>query len=249
MNPKTSEEARKLYSSVEHRMHFYHDKADVVICPPFIFLPSLSLHAHYTHLGSQNLYSQESGAFTGEVSVSQLTGFRVTHVILGHSERRIYFGETDAQVRLKVEAALNHKIIPIVCLGGDAKATRTAMKRLTTKQFNAAVKGLDKKLIGKIIFVYEPIWAISTFKQSEPATGEHAAELIMHIREMIAKHVGATHAANMPVLYGGSVNKGNVHEFSKFPAIDGVLVGAASLDADNFIAIIKEFHRESIHKA
>ncbi len=248
MNPKTSDEARKLFLGIEHRMHFFNDKAQVVLCPPFIYLPQLSLYSHHIRLGAQNLHAKDSGAFTGEVSVAQLSGLRVTHVILGHSERRIYFGETDSQVREKIEAALRHKMIPVVCLGGDPKASKGTMKRLVTKQFKAAVNGLDKKLVGKIIFVYEPIWAISTFKNAEPATGEHAAELTLHIRDLLEKIVGTVHAANMPILYGGSVNKANVHEFSKFPTIDGALVGAASLDSDNFMTVVKEFHRESIHK-
>jgi triosephosphate isomerase (TIM) len=249
MNPKTLDQARRIFLGIEHRMHFYQDKAEVVVCPPFLFLPALSHHAHYMKLGAQNLHWQDEGAFTGEVSPSQLATWRVEYVILGHSERRIHFDETDASVRLKIDAAIKHKITPIVCLGGDAKATQANMKRLTTRQFNAAVKGLDKKHLEKIIFVYEPTWAISTMKNAEPATGEHAADLIMHIREMIAKHVGVTRSASMHVLYGGSVNKANVHEFAMHPTIDGALVGAASLEPDNFIAVIKEFHRESIHKA
>ena len=249
MNPETLDQARRIFQGVEHRMHFFQDKTEVVVCPPNLFLPGLSHYAHYIKLGAQNLHWQDFGAFTGEVSPKQLSVWNVDYAILGHSERRIHFGETDQSVRLRIDGALQHKIVPVVCLGGDVKASQSNMKRLTTKQFNVAVKGLEKKQIEKIIFVYEPTWAISTMKNAVPATGEHAVDLIMHIRSLLAKHVGVTRSANMRVLYGGSVNKANVHEFAKYPTIDGALVGAASLDSDNFISVIKEFHRESIHKA
>jgi triosephosphate isomerase (TIM) len=249
MNPENLDQARRIFQGVEHRMHFFQDKTEVVVCPPYIFLPGLTHHAHYTKLGAQNLHWQDTGAFTGEVSAKQLSAWSLGYAILGHSERRIQFGESDENVRLKIKAAIKHRIVPVVCLGGDAKASQNNMKRLTTKQFNAAVKGLDKKQIEKIIFVYEPTWAISTMKNAEPATGEHAADLIMHIRQLSAKHVGVTRSAGMHILYGGSVNKANVHEFAKHPTIDGALIGAASLEPDNFVSVIKEFHRESIHKA
>jgi triosephosphate isomerase len=249
MNPMSAEEARRIFLGVEHRMHLYRDKAEVVVCAPFVFLPGLVHHSQFAQTGAQNLHWEESGAFTGETSVKQLVNFGVRYVILGHSERRIYFGETDSFVGIKIISALRHKIIPIVCLGGDAKASKANIKKLITKQFNAAVKGLDKRQTEKIVFVYEPTWAISTMRKSEPETGEHAAEMIGHIRAMLAKHVGAGKSASMQVLYGGSVNPANVQEFSKHPTIDGALVGAASLDPDKFIAIVKEFHRESIHKS
>lgn len=248
MNPQTLEQARTLFLGVEHRMHLYHDKAMVTVCAPFVFLPPLSHYRHYVRIGAQNVFFKENGAFTGEISIPHLANWDVEYVILGHSERRIFFDESDEYVRLKVEACLNNKLTPVVCLGGDSKATKDAMKRLTTKQFNAAVKGLEKRQIEKIIFVYEPTWAISTIKKAQPATGEHAAELIKHIRGLLGKHVGLEKASNSQILYGGSVNKSNVHEFAKHPGIDGALVGAASLNADDFISIIKEFHRESIHK-
>jgi triosephosphate isomerase len=174
--------------------------------------------------------------------------WKVAYVILGHSERRIYLGETDSMVNAKIVAALNAKIIPVVCLGGEEGAIKSEMKTLVTKQFVKAIRGLDKKHLEKIIFVYEPVWAISTMKNAKPANGEHAVEMIDHIRSLIARRLTRERAANMRVLYGGSVNKDNVSEFAKHPQIDGALVGAASLDANNFWAVIEEFNRESIHK-
>jgi triosephosphate isomerase len=248
MNPDTIEQARVLVSTLEHRMHQVAPKTDVVICPPFTFIAPLSHYSHLTHLGAQNVSWALSGAFTGEISTTMLKNWKTQFVILGHSERRLYLGETDSMVNAKVIACLNAKLTPVVCLGGEEGAVKEEMMTLVTKQFVRVTKGLDKKHLEKIIFVYEPIWAISTMKNSKPASGEHACELIDHIRALLAKKITKERAANMRVLYGGTVNRDNVHEFARFPEIDGALVGAASLDRDNFWEIINEFSRESIHK-
>jgi triosephosphate isomerase (TIM) len=247
MNPETMEQARALLLAAEHRAHLVAHSADVVVCPPFVFLAPFSHHSHLVKLGAQNIAWAEAGAFTGEISAPQLKQWGIEYVILGHSERRLYFGEDDAGVNQKVLVALKHKIHPVVCLGGDEKAKKGEMKRLVTKQFNAAVKGLDREQVGKVIFAYEPFWAISTMKKSTPATGEHASELISHIRALLAKKVGKGHAHHMKVLYGGTVNKANAHEFAMYPEISGALVGGASLDPEAFWHIVKEFARESIH--
>ncbi|MEJ0021320.1 MAG: triose-phosphate isomerase [Candidatus Doudnabacteria bacterium] len=173
--------------------------------------------------------------------------WNVKYVILGHSERRLSLGETDSVVNAKIIAALKHKITPIVCLGGEEGAVKTEMKNLVTRQFAEVTKDLDKKQLEKIVYVYEPIWAISTMKRSEPATGEHASELIEHIFQLLEHRIGKA-ARNLRVLYGGTVNKNNVQEYAKYPIIDGALVGAASLDTENFWQVIKEFNREAIHR-
>jgi triosephosphate isomerase len=247
MNPDDVQTARHLVSSIEHRMHKVLHHVDVVICPPYSFLAPLSHYSHMTHIGAQNVSWAIGGAFTGEISAAQLLNWKTKYVILGHSERRIYLGETDSMVNAKIIAALNAKLTPVVCLGGEAGAIKNEMRTLVTKQFIAVTKGLDKKHVEKIIFVYEPVWAISTMKNSKPASGEHALEMIIHIRNLLAKKITKERAANMQVLYGGTVNKDNVHEFSKFAEIDGALVGAASLDVENFWEIINEFARESVH--
>jgi len=246
MNPQTTDEARRLVASFEHRMHAVSDRTEVVVCAPFIFIPPLSHYIHEVKIGSQNISWADSGSLTGEISGGQLAGFNVKYVILGHSERRMYLGETDSMVNAKVFAAFSHKIIPIVCLGGEEGAIMGEMKTLVTKQFIKITKDLSKQQIEKIVYVYEPIWAISTMKRSMPATGEHALELITHIYHLLEKKIGKA-AHNVRVLYGGTVNKDNVHEYAKYPKIDGALVGAASLDPDNFWQIVSEFNRESIH--
>lgn len=248
MNPLTVDAARQLILSVEHRMHTVSNTTEVVVCPPSIYLAPFSHHVNLTSLGVQNISWEDKGAFTGEISAAQVKQWDIDYVILGHSERRLYAGENDADVNKKIVAALNHKMHPVVCLGGEPGAKKIGMKRLVSKQFGAAVKGLDKLDIFKIIFAYEPIWAISTMKNSEPASGEHALELVEHIRELLAKKIGKDQAKNAKVLYGGTVNKENVHEFARYPEISGALVGGASLQSENFWEIVKEFSRESIHK-
>lgn len=249
MNPQNLTDARRLASSIEHRMSKVSNQAEVVICPPFTFLAPLSHYTQQVRLGAQNVSWAEKGAFTGEISGHMLKQWNVEYVILGHSERRMYLGETDSMVAAKVIAALNDKITPVVCLGGETGAIKSEMKTLTTKQFIKITKDLDKKHIEKIIFVYEPIWAISTMKNAKPATGEHAAEMVLHIQSLLAKKLGLDRAKQVRILYGGSINRENVREFAAFPEIDGALVGAAALDIENFWAVISEFARESVHKS
>lgn len=213
---------------------------EVAICPPALFLPAFSHYSHNIKLGAQNMSWEEEGAFTGELSPTMFKAMNVSYVILGHSERRLFFGETDSMVAFKLSAALKHKITPIVCLGGEEGAKKADMKKIVTKQFSAVTKDIERKDLRKVIFVYEPVWAISTMRNSRPDTGEHAAELIDHIQKMAGK--------DCRVIYGGTVNQNNVHEYAKFPQIDGALVGAASLDPQNFWEVIKEFNRESIHR-
>jgi triosephosphate isomerase (TIM) len=249
MNPQTLADARALAVPLEHRLHKAMQKVDVVLCPPFIFLPALSNYLDFTLLGAQNVSWAKEGAFTGEISAQQLKNWKVSYVILGHSERRLYLGETDSIVNAKLAAALIAKMTPVVCLGGEEGAVEQDMQSLVTRQFNGITKDLDSKHLEKVIFVYEPIWAISTMSGSKPASGEHALGMITHIQDLLGKRLGVARSKNMRILYGGTVNQNNVHEFSKFPQIDGALVGSASLDLENFWAVIEEFARESLHKS
>jgi triosephosphate isomerase len=247
MNPQTVDEARRLVASFEHRIHAVSAYTEVVVCVPFVYLPALTHYTHGVELGAQNMSWAESGALTGEISPSMLKQWNVNYVLLGHSERRLYLGETDSVVNAKIISAIEHKLTPIVCLGGEPGAIKSEMKNLVTKQFIKLTKDLDKRQLEKIVYVYEPVWAISTMKKSEPATGEHAYELIAHIFELLEKKIGKN-ARNVRILYGGTVNKDNVHEYAKYPQIDGAMVGAASLNSDNFWQVVSEFNREAIHK-
>jgi triosephosphate isomerase (TIM) len=248
MNPETIVEARGLLNPIEHKLHGLDKNVEVCICVPSVFLPVLSNMAHTVILGAQNISWLEKGSLTGEVSGKQLKQWNIKYVILGHSERRSYIGETDEMINKKIIQAIKLKLSPIVCLGGDRKAKEENMSPIVTSQFHAAIKDLDRKQIEKIVFVYEPTWAISTSKQHRQATGEHALQHLLQIQNLLANQVGKERSKNMRILYGGTVNKNNVHEYAMHPEIDGVLVGAASLDPNDFWEVINEFSRESIHK-
>jgi triosephosphate isomerase len=247
MNPKTLPEARKLVSGLEHRMHTVSEHTQVAVCAPFVFLAPLSHHLHNVKLGAQNLSWATEGALTGEISALQLKHYKVEYVILGHSERRLYLGETDSMVREKIKTSLEQKITPIVCLGGEEHARENEMKSVVSRQFTGVTKDLSREQLENIIYVYEPVWSISTMENSKPASGEHALELIEHIYKLLEDRIGVV-AKNIRVLYGGTVNKHNVAQYARYPLIDGALVGSASLDPENFWKIIKEFNRESIHR-
>ena len=248
MNPQTVPEARRIFNSIEQRMHNI-NHTEVVICAPSIFIAPLSHSAHRTKLGAQNVSWAPEGPLTGELSVGQVELFNVRYIILGHSERRINLGETDEMIKQKIPIILKHKMVPIVCLGGEKGAKKQDMKGIITKQFKTAISSLDKREIVKCVFVYEPVWAISTVKNSRPATGQNAQEMILFIQNLLAKKVGKDHAKHVRILYGGTVNKNNVNQYAKYPEIDGALVGAASLAPDNFWQVIKEFDREAVHRA
>lgn len=248
MNPQTVQDARRIFNSIEQRMYNIHH-TEVVICVPSIFAAPLTHSAHMTRLGAQNVSWASEGPLTGEVSVKQLELFNIKYIILGHSERRIFLGETDEMVKQKILVILKHKIIPVICLGGEKGASKLDMKKIISQQFKTAILSLDKKDLLKCVFVYEPVWAISTMKNSRPATGVHALEMILFIQNLLAKKVGKDHAKHMRILYGGTVNKFNVNQYAKYPEIDGALVGAASLDPNNFWEVIKEFDREAVHRA
>lgn len=247
MNPQAIAEAKKLLKELQNQTESVADRIEAVVCPPFVFLPALAFRTKHIKLGAQNVSWANSGALTGEVSALELKQLGVEYVIVGHSERRLYLGETDSVVNAKIMELLKHNLVPIVCLGGEENATEVGMRELVTRQFHNCTKDLSKSDLAKLVYAYEPVWAISTMQNSKPATGEHARELIKHIYDLLEKKIGKQ-AENVKVLYGGTVNKDNVHEYAKYPEICGALVGAASLDANNFGEITKEFNRESIHR-
>ena len=247
MNPQTLDEARVLVSSWQHRARSLSDRTTVAVAAPFVFLPALSHYLKEVKLGAQNLSWAEQGALTGEISADQLKEWKVEYVILGHSERRLYLGETDSVVNAKLIAALKNKLTPVLCLGGETGAIKNEMQTLVTKQFIACTHNLDESDLAKIIYVYEPVWAISTMKNSQAATGEHAAEMVDHIYKLLEHRIGKK-SQHIKVIYGGTVNQDNVGEYAQHPQIGGALVGAASLDVDNFWRVVEEFDRESVHR-
>jgi len=207
---------------------------DIVICPPFVSIESLAdlFDGTSLYLGAQNMHWEEKGAFTGEISPLMLK-HRADYVILGHSERRQYFHETDEDVRRKVEAALRHDLRPIVCVGETLSEYEAGDTwHVVSRQVGMALDGLD---IRNCVIAYEPIWAIGTGKA---ATGEIANEVIAQIRDKVRHMHGDEAADSTQILYGGSVNARNIAEFVSLPEIDGALVGGASLEAYQFVRIV-----------
>lgn len=213
-------------------------KAEVVVAPVFPYLPMAVELTKGTpiHVAAQNMHWEESGAFTGEVSPAMLVDIGVTHVIIGHSERRTYFNETDETVNKKTKAALAHNLTPIVCCGETLEQREEGiMQSWIEGQIEKALEGIGADDLAKVVIAYEPIWAIGTGKT---ATAAQAQEVCSIIRKKIAALYSADVADSVSVLYGGSVKGGNIAELTGSPDIDGGLVGGASLKVDDFMAII-----------
>jgi triosephosphate isomerase len=218
-----------------------YDRVDVVVCPPFTALRSaqtvIEADRLSLKLGAQNVDSHESGAFTGEISPLMLLKLNVQFVIVGHSERRQLFGETDAVVNAKVKAVLAAGMTPILCVGetGDEREAGLAEARVTD-QLNRGLDGVDPDVVSSMIIAYEPIWAIGTGKT---ATADDAGAMCGHVRSTVADAVSGTASEFIRVLYGGSVNPGNIASLMAKRDIDGGLVGGASLDPDTFASIVR----------
>lgn len=212
---------------------------EVVVCPPATALAVVgsALHGKNVLLGAQNVHWAESGAFTGEISPKMLKELGVRYVIVGHSERRQYFGETDAAVNQRAKAALKAGLSPIICVG-EALATREkgTYKRFVARQVKLALAGFTPAEAGRSVIAYEPIWAIGTGKT---ATFEEAEEVCAHIRQTVAKLLGEEAAEALRIQYGGSVKPDTIAGLMAKPNVDGALVGGAALKAKEFAAIVK----------
>lgn len=211
----------------------------VIVCPPFVYLSRLveAFRGGPVKIGSQNIFWEDQGAYTGEVSGPMLKSLGVTYAVIGHSERRQYFGETDATVNKRVLAALKSGLIPIVCVG-ETLAEREAGQTFSVvgTQVKGGLKGLSQEQAAGIIIAYEPVWAIGTGKTATP---EMAQEVHAHIRGVLAGLFGDSLAGNIPIQYGGSVKPDNVDALMAQPDIDGALVGGASLEPASFERIVK----------
>lgn len=216
---------------------------EVIVCTPFIHLltvAKLSENVKNVHIGSQNIHQAESGAYTGEVSASQIKSVGVEYVILGHSERRAYFGESDSLLAEKVNAALKHDLKPIFCIG-ETKEERESVKffEIIKTQLTDGVFHLSKEEFAKVVLAYEPVWAIGTGLTASP---EQAQEVHAFIRETIAKHYDEATAEATTILYGGSCNPSNAPTLFSQKDIDGGLIGGASLKSRDFLEIVKVFN-------
>ncbi|MCK4771772.1 MAG: triose-phosphate isomerase [Candidatus Latescibacteria bacterium] len=212
---------------------------EVVLCPPFTALPSVGevLNGSGLFLGAQNMHHEPQGAYTGEISASMLLPLGVSHVILGHSERRHYFIESDPQIREKVGAALQAGLTPILCVG-ETLAEREAgeTESVVSGQLEGCLEGIELAQAEDLVVAYEPVWAIGTGKT---ATLEQAQEVHALIRAKLTQFFGVDLAGKIRIQYGGSVKPENAAELMAQPDIDGALVGGASLDADSFAAIVR----------
>src|SRR5205823_6671126 len=218
---------------------FENNRDEIVVCPPYVDLQAAleSAQGSQIAVGAQNVYWTDEGALTGEISSLMLVAVGCTHVIIGHSERRQYFGETDDTVNLRLKAALEHGLTPIVCVGEvleerEAGLTEDVLRRQCMRAFNA----LSAKKAAKLVIAYEPVWAIGTGKTATP---QMAADAHLLIRGEAAKAFGDEFAVQLRILYGGSVKPENATALMSEDEIDGALVGGASLDAKSFAAIVK----------
>ena len=213
--------------------------ADIVICPPFIsILPvAAMLEGSGIAVGAQNMHWEDSGAFTGEVSPSMLAEF-CKYVIIGHSERRTFFGETDEGVNRKVKAALAHELVPIMCVGETLEENEAgATQSVVSRQVREGLSGVEANAVPEIVIAYEPVWAIGTGRAATAAGANQVIEEI--IRGTLGRMYDESLAQQVRVLYGGSVKMSNAGEFFQQAGIDGALVGGASLKVAEFIPIVK----------
>ena len=237
----------KMYKKPEETKRFFHDflplvsghlRDEIVVCPPYVDLYAAleSVKGSPVAIGAQNLYWKSEGAFTGEISADMLVAVGCTHVIIGHSERRQYFGETDDSVNLKLKAALEHGLTPIVCVGEvleerEAGLTEDVLRRQCVRAFHA----LSARKAARLVIAYEPVWAIGTGKTATP---EIACDAHILIRTEAGKAFGQEFADQLRILYGGSVKPENSRALMREVEIDGALVGGASLDPKSFAAIL-----------
>ena len=211
----------------------------VIICVPFTDLCKAVKLTKGTniHVGAQNCHWKESGAFTGEIAPSMLTEIGVEYVVIGHSERRTYFGETDATVLARTKAALNAGLKPIVCIGETLEERNGGrMEEVLRRQVLEGFKDISAEELGKIIVAYEPVWAIGT---GVTATDEQANDAIRFVRGVFAEKYGKQDADALYIQYGGSMNDKNAEGLLSMPEIDGGLIGGASLVAEKFAAVVK----------
>ena len=225
-NPTTLKEAKKLFDAVKK---FHPKNVEVVICPPFIYLSQLK----GLTLGAQNVFYQEKGAFTGEVSPAMLKDFKIPYVIIGHSERRKHFGETDELISKKIKAAVQAGLKVIFCIGeneGDEKQT------VIEKQITEGLKNISSKELKQITIAYEPVWAIGTGKN---CSVDETLKSVLLIKKNILNLYTRQLSDTIKVLYGGSVTEQNAGSYIKEAGVHGLLVGGASLRAEEFSKIVK----------
>lgn len=238
---KTNTEAVKLAQSIIKSIQdIPEESAEIVIMPPFTALTPVkkALEGSPIQLGAQNLYWEDEGAFTGEISAPMLTDTGCRFVVVGHSERRQYFGETDQTVNKKIQAVFSHNLIPVVCIGEtlEERENNKTFEKIET-QLDEGLNGISEEQIRRVIIAYEPIWAIGT---GRTATPEQAGEVHNFIRDKLADKYGKESGGYVIILYGGSVKPKNTYSLIREKNINGALIGGASLQAGSFAEIAQE---------
>ncbi|MBX9670004.1 MAG: triose-phosphate isomerase [Candidatus Obscuribacterales bacterium] len=245
---KTFGEGKKLAAAIVEGVKDKKDLPEIVLCPPFTLLSEVteSTKDSAVKVGAQNMDYRDEGAYTGEVSPVMLTSMSVGYVLIGHSERRQFFGETNATVNLRLKAALRHDLVPIVCVGETLDEREDGLTdAVVRRQVAAALADIDETDLEKIVFAYEPVWAIGTGKTCEADEANRVAGLVratvneFYSRGESGQKNKSTVGEQIPVLYGGSVKASNVDEQLALEHIDGSLVGGASLTAQEFLPIIE----------
>lgn len=231
-------EAASLLENINEAKGSVSEDVDVLVCPPFV---SLSMAVNYLHetdiqVGAQNMHYADSGAFTGEISAAMIAESGCNYVILGHSERREYFGEDDEMINKKVIQAIDNDLAPILCVGESYKQRKAGEQQMiVAKQIRSGLEGISTEDVLNVVIAYEPIWAIGTGETASPA---QAQEMHLYIRELVSEIYDKDAASSLRLLYGGSMKPANAEELLSQTDVDGGLIGGASLDADSFSEII-----------
>jgi triosephosphate isomerase len=236
---KTLSEAKSFMEEIKNSSIPASEQVETVVCPPAIFLETLVSMAAGTEvgIGAQNMHFEEKGAFTGEISPAAIEDLGVKYVIIGHSERREMFNETDEAVNKKIAAAFLHHLVPIVCVGETLAQRESGItNEFVAGQVEKALAGLTDEQVKQVVIAYEPIWAIGTGKSSTP---QDANEVCAHIRSVVAGQFSQDTADAVRIQYGGSVKPENIKEYLAQADIDGALVGGASLESASFLQLVE----------
>lgn len=238
MNPVSFAEADNIIRTVKKGIKKA-DNIHVIVCPPFVYIPTINADFSF-RIGVQNVFWEDSGAYTGEISAKMAKGMGVSYAIVGHSERRFHLGETDKIVNLKINSVLKSGLRPILCVGESQKErNEDRAGDIIAVEIEKGLEGVPGGyLVNDLVIAYEPIWAIGT---GNTPTSDDIMSMALLIRKVITRLYDRKIADNLPIIYGGSVNSGNALDFVDKAGMDGLLVGGASLDASEFVRIVNLF--------
>lgn len=239
MNPSNKAEALREFKKIKTAVgKMQHVQTVILPAQPYLGLLAKEVSGHRCVIGAQNMFYEEVGSFTGETAASQLKDMGIEYVLVGHSERRA-LGETNEDVAQKLQMAMKYAMRPVVCIGESARDRSGGHYQAVRDQVVGSLAGLPKSALSRVIIAYEPLWAISSNKNAEPASPEDAEEMIIFIQKVISEHFKLKSAPKMTFIYGGSSNSENAADFLVKEVIDGLLPGRASLDPREFIKMLK----------